>query len=37
VEVYPRLDAREVSVHLMSWLAIYGLAGLGVRLKASRR
>ncbi len=35
VEVYPRLDAREVSVHLMSWLAVYGLAGLAVRLKAA--
>lgn len=31
VEVYPRLDAREVSMHLMAWLAVYGLAGLAQR------
>ena len=36
VEVYPRLDPREVSVHLLAWLAIYGLAGLAVRKSASR-
>lgn len=37
VEVYPRLDPREVSMHLLTWLAIYGLAGLAVRKSASRR
>ena len=36
VEVYPRLDPREVSVHLMAWLAVYGLAGLAVRKTAQR-
>ena len=34
VEVYPRLDSREISMHLMAWLAVYGLAGLAVRLSA---
>jgi agmatinase len=31
VEVYPRLDPREVSMHLIAWLAVYGLAGLAMR------
>lgn len=31
VEVYPRSDVGEASVHLMVWLAIYSLAGLAVR------
>ncbi|MEW6266220.1 MAG: agmatinase family protein [Thermodesulfobacteriota bacterium] len=31
VEVYPRLDVREVSIHLLVWLAIYALAGLATR------
>lgn len=36
VEVYPRLDAREVSAHLMTWLAVYALGGLSVRKNTSR-
>lgn len=32
VEVYPRTDVHETSVHLLVWLAIYALAGLAVRL-----
>lgn len=30
VEVYPLADLHEASVHLLVWLAIYGLAGLTV-------
>ena len=35
VEVYPLADLHEASVHLLVWLAIYGLAGLAVRRRAS--
>ncbi len=35
VEVYPRTDVHETSVHLLTWLAVYGLAGLAVRLQSS--
>ena len=31
VEVYPRLDPREVSMHLFAWLAVYALAGMARR------
>ncbi len=31
VEVYPRLDSREASVHLLVWLIIYSLAGMVAR------
>ena len=34
LEVYPLADLHEASVHLLVWLAIYGLAGLAVRLRA---
>jgi agmatinase len=36
VEVYPRSDVGEASIHLMAWLVIYVLAGLAVRLRSSR-
>ena len=37
VEVYPRLDPREVSMHLLAWLAVYGLAGVAAKRTGSMK
>ena len=34
VEVYPRSDVNDASIHLATWLAIYGLAGLAERARS---
>lgn len=31
VEVYPKADVNDASIHMVTWLAIYGLAGLATR------
>jgi len=33
VEVYPRYDVNDASVHLLVWQVIYALAGLATRLQ----
>lgn len=35
VEIYPRWDTHETSIHLATWMAIYGLAGLSIKLKSN--
>lgn len=37
VEVYPRSDVHETSIHLAAWLAIYALAGLAINLQKKNK
>ncbi len=35
VEVYPKSDFNDTSLHIVTWLAIYALAGLAIRQEQS--